>query len=81
MPQVLRQDHPSKYLYVIGGWRLRLDRNAETARHKFRHSLRTIHIPIMATMTALRDRADAMIVNSPSTNDIVERGWKKSTGR
>jgi len=53
-----------------------LDERLEIARHELDQFIRNVQLPAVPDMSDLRARAAGMFADTPSMNDIVERGWQ-----
>jgi len=61
---------------IVDSWSHQLDERLETARRELDEFIRTVRLPTVPTMSDLRARAAVMFVDTPSMNDIVDRGWQ-----
>ena len=53
-----------------------LDERLETARLELDELVRNVQLPAVPDISDLRTRAADMFAETPSMNDIVERGWQ-----
>jgi stearoyl-CoA desaturase (Delta-9 desaturase) len=61
---------------IVDSWSHQLDEKLETARHELDQFIHTVRLPTVPTIGDLRARARVMFVDTPSMNDIVDRGWQ-----
>ena len=61
---------------IVDSWSHQLDERLETARRELDELIHTVRLPTVPTMSDLRARAAVMFVDTPSMNDIVDRGWQ-----
>ncbi len=61
---------------IIDSWSHQLDEKLEIARRELDEFIHTARLPTVPTMSDLRARAAVMFVDTPSMNDIVNRGWQ-----
>jgi len=61
---------------IIDSLSHQLDEKLEAARNELDQFIHSVRLPTVPTIGDLRTRAAVMFVDTPSMNDIVDRGWQ-----